>query len=139
MGTTGDIVINEMDIENLKRAKGAIYAASSMLVRHMDLSFDNLEQVFIAGGFGTSVDMANAIAIGLLPDLPSGKFFFVGNSSLIGAREIILSHDALFDADAIAKQLTYFELSVEPNYMDEYVAALFFPHTDLAKFPNVRF
>ncbi|HAH21146.1 MAG: hypothetical protein A2Y00_00635 [Omnitrophica WOR_2 bacterium GWF2_43_52] len=139
VGTTGDIVINEMDIENLKRAKGAIYAASSMLVRHMDLSFDNLEQVFIAGGFGTSVDMANAIAIGLLPDLPSGKFFFVGNSSLIGAREIILSHDALFDADAIAKQLTYFELSVEPNYMDEYVAALFFPHTDLAKFPNVRF
>jgi len=138
VGTSSDIIINEVDIENLKRAKGAIYAACSMLVRHMQLSFDDLEQIFIAGGFGTYLDMPNAISIGLLPDLPREKFVFVGNSSLVGARQILLSHEAIIDAENIAKKITYFELSVEPQYMDEYVAALFFPHTDLNKFPSVK-
>ena len=79
--------------------------------------------------------MPNAIFIGLLPDLPREKFVFVGNSSLVGARQILLSHEAIMDADEIARKITYFELSVEPGYMDEYMAALFFPHTDLTKFP----
>ena len=137
-GTSADIVINEVDIENLKRAKGAIYAACSMLMRHMQLSFDDLEQVFIGGGFGTYLDMSNAIFVGLLPDLPREKFVFVGNSSLVGARQVLLSHDAIINAENIARKMTYFELSVEPRYMDEYVAALFFPHTDLSKFPSVQ-
>lgn len=133
-----DLVINEMDIENLKRAKAAIYAASSMLVRHMGLSLNDLERVYIGGGFGTYVDMSNAISIGLLPDLPRERFVFVGNSSLVGAREILLSHEAIIEAEEIARKITYFELSVEPNYMDEYMSALFFPHTDLSKFPSVK-
>ena len=137
LGTTTDLIINEMDIENLKRAKGAIYAASAMLVNHMGFGFNDLEQVYIGGGFGTYVDMPNAIFIGLLPDLPREKFVFVGNSSLVGARQILLSHEAITDADEIAKKITYFELSVEPGYMDEYMASLFFPHTDLSKFPSV--
>ncbi len=137
-GTSADILINEMDIENLKRAKGAIYAAASMLVRRMELSFNDLERIFIGGGFGTYLDMPNAIFIGLLPDLPKEKFIFVGNSSLVGARQILLSHEAIQDADNIAKKITYFELSVEPKYMDEYIASLFFPHTDLSRFPNVK-
>jgi uncharacterized 2Fe-2S/4Fe-4S cluster protein (DUF4445 family) len=136
-GASGDIVINEMDIENLKRAKGAIYAGASMLVRHMRLSFGDLEQIFIGGGFGTYLDMTNAVYIGLLPDLPKEKFIFVGNSSLVGARQILLSREAMKDAEEIAKKITYLEMSVEPQYMDEYVASLFFPHTDLSKFPNV--
>ncbi|HBU09071.1 MAG TPA: ferredoxin, partial [Candidatus Omnitrophica bacterium] len=68
---------------------------------------------------------------------PREKFVFVGNSSLVGARQILLSHEAITDADEIAKKITYFELSVEPGYMDEYMASLFFPHTDLSKFPSV--
>lgn len=137
VGTSSDVVINEVDIENLKRAKGAIYAGASMLVRHMQLSFDDLEQIFIGGGFGTYLDMANAIFIGLLPDLLKEKFTFVGNSSLVGARQILLSHEAMKDAENIAKKITYLEMSVEPQYMDEYMASLFFPHTDLSKFPSV--
>ncbi len=136
-GTSSDIVINEVDIENLKRAKGAIYAGASMLVRHMNFSFDDLEQVFIGGGFGTYLDMTNAVCIGLLPDLPKEKFIFVGNSSLVGARQILLSHEAMKDGEDVARKITYLEMSVEPQYMDEYVASLFFPHTDLNKFPNV--
>lgn len=136
--STSDIIITEADIENIKRAKAAIYAAVATLVEHMNLEFRDIKKVFIAGGFGTYVDTANAISIGLLPDLDKTQFIFVGNSSLAGARSILLSYEAMKKAHEIAKKITYFELSVEPGYMDEYMAALFFPHTDLSKFPTVK-
>ena len=135
---TADIVINEVDIDNLKRAKGAIYSATEILLKHMSLQFSDVRKFFVAGGFGTYLDMDNAIKIGLLPDLQRNRFIFVGNSSLAGARQILLSYEAMKNANDIAKKVTYFELSVDPGYMDEYMAALFFPHTDLLKFPSVR-
>ncbi len=134
-----DIIINEVDIENLKRAKAAIYSAAAILVRHMGLDFIQIKKIFIAGGFGTSIDINNAVNIGLLPDLDRSRFFFVGNSSLAGARQVLLSYDAMKKANEIAQKITYFELSVEAGYMDEYMAALFFPHTDLLRFPSVKF
>lgn len=137
-GSTSDVVITETDIENLKRAKAAIYAAASILVKHMELDFTKINKFFIAGGFGTYIDIDNAVNIGLLPDLERPRFIFVGNSSLAGARQILLSYEAMKKADEIAKKVTYFELSVEPRYMDEYMAALFFPHTDLSKFPSIK-
>ena len=136
--STSDIVITEADIENIKRAKAAIYSAASVLVRHMNLDFRKIKKIFIAGGFGTYIDINNAITIGLLPDLEKTRFIFVGNSSLAGARQILLSYEAMKKANEISRKITYFELSVEAKYMDEYVAALFFPHTDLSKFPNVK-
>jgi uncharacterized 2Fe-2S/4Fe-4S cluster protein (DUF4445 family) len=134
----GDIVVSEADIENLKRAKAAIYAACNILVRHLDLDFEKVKKIFIAGGFGTSLNIESAIRIGLLPDLPLERFVFVGNTSLSGARQMILSRQASDTSSAIAAKMAYFELSTEPAYMDEYMAALFFPHTDLARFPNIK-
>jgi uncharacterized 2Fe-2S/4Fe-4S cluster protein (DUF4445 family) len=133
-----DIVITEVDIENLKRSKGAIYAACSTLVSRMGLEFSQIEQFYIAGGFGNYLDIEKAVTIGLLPDLPRERFRFIGNSSLVGAREILLSHQAYTLAQEVAKSITYFELSTEPKYMDEYVAALFFPHTDLDRFRSLK-
>ncbi len=137
--TGSDIVINEADIENLKRSKGAIYSATSILVKHLGLEFAAIHKFYIAGGFGTYLDIEKAIRIGLLPDLERSKFVFIGNSSLAGAREILLSTQAMEMADNLASKITYFELSVEPGYMEEYGQALFFPHTDLTKFPTVKF
>ncbi|MDD5130288.1 MAG: ASKHA domain-containing protein [Candidatus Omnitrophica bacterium] len=134
-----DIVINEADIENLKRSKGAIYSACAILVKHLDLEFSAVHTIFIAGGFGTYLDIEKAINIGLLPDLPHSKFIFIGNSSLAGSREVLLSNQAKTMADSLALKITYFELSVNPEYMEEYSQALFFPHTDLTKFPTVKF
>jgi uncharacterized 2Fe-2S/4Fe-4S cluster protein (DUF4445 family) len=136
--TASDIVINEADIDNLKRAKGAIYAAVSILLKHLGLDFTQVKNILIAGGFGTYLDIANAITIGLLPDLDISRFIFIGNASLAGARQAILSCAAKEKTDEIARKMTYFELSVEPKYMEEYMAALFFPHTDLSLFPNVK-
>jgi uncharacterized 2Fe-2S/4Fe-4S cluster protein (DUF4445 family) len=135
----GDIIISETDIDNIKRAKAAIYAACNILVRHLSLDFSKVEKIFIAGGFGTSLDIKNAVRIGLLPDLPLERFVFVGNSSLAGTQEIILSKEACDTADEIACKMTYLELSTEPAYMDEYMAALFFPHTDLSRFSTIKF
>ena len=134
-----DIVINEADIENLKRSKGAIYSAAAILVKHLGLEFSAVSKIFIAGGFGTYLDIEKAIRIGLLPDLERSKFVFIGNSSLAGSREILLSGQAMAMADQLAAKITYFELSVDPAYMEEYSQALFFPHTDLTKFPTVKF
>jgi uncharacterized 2Fe-2S/4Fe-4S cluster protein (DUF4445 family) len=137
-GTGKEIVITEADIENLKRAKAAIYSALSILVKHMGFTFRELKKIFIAGGFGTYLDMEKAVSIGLLPDVERGRFEFIGNSSLAGAREALLSEEALQLADEVARKMAYFELSVEPGYMEEYMAALFFPHTDLALFPSIK-
>ncbi|MCM8780409.1 MAG: ASKHA domain-containing protein [Candidatus Omnitrophica bacterium] len=135
--TGHDIVITEADIENIKRAKAAIYSAVVILTKYMNLDLAKIKKLFIAGGFGTYLNIDNAIRIGLLPDLERDRFLFVGNSSLVGASAILLSCEAMKKANEVAKKMTYIELSVEPGYMDEYMAALFFPHTDLAKFPSI--
>jgi len=136
--TKGDIVITEEDIENLKRSKGAIYSAISILLRKLGLNLRDLKKVFVAGGFGTSLDVENAIRIGLLPDLNRKIFAFVGNTSIVGSHQILLSFEAMKKVEEIAHKITYIELSVEPQYMDEYVSSLFFPHTDLSRFPTVK-
>lgn len=136
--STQDIFISEADIENLKRAKAAIYSAASILAKHMDLGLSDIKKFFIAGGFGTSLNIESAIKIGLLPDLEREKFIFIGNSSLTGTREMLLSFDAAKFISELARKITYFELSIDPSYMEEYIAALFFPHTDLSKFPSIK-
>ncbi len=137
-GTSEDIVITEADIENLKRAKAAIYSATAILIKHMGFQGSDVKKIFIAGGFGTSLDIESAIKIGLLPDLERKRFNFIGNSALAGAREILLSSQAARQSEEIARKITYFELSTDPGYMDEYMAALFFPHTDLLRFPSLK-
>ncbi len=135
---TKDIVITEDDIENLKRSKGAIYSAIISLLNKVEKPLSEIKKIYIAGGFGNYLNIENAIFIGLLPDADRSRYEFIGNSSLAGARMSLLSHDALMKAHEIYKNITYVDLSSEPNYMDEYVASLFFPHTDLGRFPSVR-
>ena len=135
---TRDIVITEEDIDNLKRSKGAIYSAISILFRKLGLEFKDLKKIFIAGGFGTSLNIQNAINIGLLPDLDIKVFKFAGNTSIVGSRQILLSYEAMKTTEEIARKITYIELSAEPAYMDEYVSSLFFPHTDISRFPSVK-
>lgn len=136
---SADIAISEADIENLKRAKAAVYAAVSVLTKYMDLRVEDITKVYLAGGFGTYVDVESAVGIGLLPDLNRSCLHFIGNTSLAGARQILLSTQARDTAGEIANKMTYLELSVHPGYMDEYMAALFFPHTDANRFPSIKY
>jgi uncharacterized 2Fe-2S/4Fe-4S cluster protein (DUF4445 family) len=139
-GIDEDIVISESDIKNLLRSKGAIYAGIRMMLKNMSLTEDFIEQVLVAGGFGSYIDLNDAQKIGLLPDLAVDKFRFVGNTSLKGAKKYLLSKDEFDKAAEIAKKMTYLELSAEDqsqDFMDEFVSAQFIPHTDLNLFPSV--
>jgi len=102
------------------------------------MSFQDLDRMFVAGGFGNYLNIKRAITFGLLPDFPSEKIQFIGNSSLSGARIELLSRHALEEASLIAKKMTYFELSVNPQFMDEFIAAMFLPHTNLDLYPSVK-
>ncbi|HXY53868.1 MAG TPA: ASKHA domain-containing protein [Nitrospirota bacterium] len=133
-----EIVITEVDLDNLIRAKAAIYAGFSTLLSQMNMTFMDIEKLFIAGGFGRYIDVERAITIGMLPDLPVDKFQFLGNTSIMGAYYALLCDRLRHEAEDIARRMTYIELSVSRNFMDEYLSALFLPHTDLNAFPTVK-
>ena len=123
---------------NRIRAKAAIYAGFATLVSHMGMTFGDIEKRYIAGGFGRYIDVERAVIIGMLPDLPVEKFQFLGNTAIIGAYYGLLCDRLRHEAEEIAKKMTYVELSVSRSFMDEYMSALFLPHTDLNAFPTVK-
>ena len=132
-----DIVITEADIDNLIRTKAAMYAGCQTLVKSVGMTCHDIEQVIIAGAFGRHLNIERAITIGLLPDLPLDRFIFIGNGSLMGARLTSFSTDMLDDARKVARVMTNFELSESAAFMNNYVAAMFLPHTDADDFPSV--
>ncbi len=136
---SGDpVVVTEDDIGNLIKSKGAVLAAMKVLMENLDMSFHDLQRMYVAGGFGAHLDIEKAVFIGLLPDIARERIQFIGNSSLAGARLALLSVDAFKRAEDIARRMTYFELSVHPEFMNEFVAALFLPHTQMDLFPSVK-
>jgi uncharacterized 2Fe-2S/4Fe-4S cluster protein (DUF4445 family) len=135
--TGKDIVITEVDIDNLIRAKAAMYAGCQTLSNSVGVNLCDLEQVIIAGAFGSHIDIARSITVGLLPDIPQERFVFVGNGSLTGARLTSFSTDLLDDARKVAVMMTNLELSERVDFMNNYVAALFLPHTHSEEFPSV--
>lgn len=134
----GDIVITEPDIDNLMRAKGAIFAGITTLLNSVGMDLDAVEQVYVAGGFGKYLQVDRACAIGLFPELDPERFTFVGNGSLLGARLVSFSKDMLKSAEEVARTMTNIELSDNQFFMDEYMAALFFPHTNMQWFPRME-
>jgi uncharacterized 2Fe-2S/4Fe-4S cluster protein (DUF4445 family) len=133
-----DLVISEKDIANLIRSKGAVYSACAVLLKNIGLTFDRLDGVYIAGGFGEHLNVENAVRIGLLPDLERDKFHYLGNTSLAGAYLGLLSDKNRELVETIAAKMTYLELNAEPGYMNEYTGSLFLPHTDIGQFPTVK-
>jgi uncharacterized 2Fe-2S/4Fe-4S cluster protein (DUF4445 family) len=132
-----DIAINNVDIDNLKRAKAAIYAGFTVLAQSVGVPLDMVEQILIGGSFGKYINVEKAVQIGLLPDLPWDRFKFLGNTSVQGAYLALLdwrNRDRIRD---IASQMTYIELSADNTFYDAFISAMFLPHTDLTSFPSV--
>jgi uncharacterized 2Fe-2S/4Fe-4S cluster protein (DUF4445 family) len=132
-----DIVITQADIENLLRAKAAIFAGMNVLITILNLNFSDIKRIYLAGGFGNYLDKENAIILGLIPDVKRDNVQFVGNTSILGAKMALLSKDALNTAYKISRNITYYDLITYPNYMDEFMSAKFLPHTDVTKFPSI--
>jgi uncharacterized 2Fe-2S/4Fe-4S cluster protein (DUF4445 family) len=132
-----DIVITDVDIDNLMRAKAAIYAGFSVLAKSVGLTIADIEQTLIGGAFGQYINIEKAIQVGLLPDAPWDTFRYMGNTSVRGAYLALLSREARQQINRIASTMTYLELSADNSFFDEFSAALFMPHTDESQFPTV--
>ncbi|MGD9975398.1 MAG: ASKHA domain-containing protein [Desulfatirhabdiaceae bacterium] len=133
-----DLVLTEPDIDNLIRAKGAIFSGCLTLLEEVGLTIDDVQRIILAGGFGSYVDLEKAMTIGLLPEMDPSKVTFVGNGSLMGARMSSLTNRIRMDVVEVTRKMTNFELSETHSYMDNYIAALFLPHTDINKFPRLK-
>jgi len=133
-----DVSLTEPDIDNLIRAKGAMYSGCMTLFEEVGISFHDLDRIILAGGFGSYVDLEKAMAIGLLPEIDPDRVTFIGNGSLMGAKMSSLTNRIRKDVVEVTDKMTNFELSETPSYMDNYVAALFLPHTDIDQFPKLK-
>ena len=134
--TGREVSINEVDIDNFIRAKGAIFSAIDTMLSAVDMTVDMIEKVYVAGGIGSGINMKNSVNIGMLPDVELEKYAYIGNSSLTGAYAMVMSDEATAKCTEVGANMTYLELSTHPGYMDAFVAACFLPHTDASLFPN---
>lgn len=135
--TGKDIALTNVDVENLMRAKAAIYAGFSVLATSVGLELADIQRVLIGGAFGKYINVEKAIQIGLLPDLPWDRFHFLGNTSVLGTYMALLSRFSRERVKELASKMTYIELSAANTFFDAFTAALFLPHTDISRFPNV--
>jgi uncharacterized 2Fe-2S/4Fe-4S cluster protein (DUF4445 family) len=133
-----DIVLTETDIQNLLRAKAAVYAGASVLCDSVGLAITDVERVLIGGGFGRHIDVEKAIQLGLLPDMPWDRFTYLGNTSIQGAYLSLTCRERRAQVDELAGKMTYLELSADNRFMDAFTSALFIPHTDESLFPSVQ-
>ena len=134
---SNDITFKQVYVDNLMRAKAAIYAGFSVLASSVGVDLDEVQQMLVGGSFGQYINVENAIKIGLLPDLPWDRFHFLGNTSVLGSYMALLSHEARLQILAIAEKMTYVELSADNTFFDAFTAALFLPHTEINRFPSV--
>ncbi len=133
-----DIVITEVDLDNLMRAKGAMYAGYQTLLQSVGLTFEDLDRVILAGNFGAYIDLERAICIGLLPDVDRDRFYYLGNASMLGCQISITDVKRFRERVKVRQLMTNMELSENPEFMSYYMASLFLPHTDMSLFPSVR-
>jgi uncharacterized 2Fe-2S/4Fe-4S cluster protein (DUF4445 family) len=133
-----DITITRVDIDNLLRAKAAIYAGFSVLSEQVGVILEDAEQILIGGSFGKYINVEKAIQIGLLPDVPWERFQFLGNTSVLGTYYALLDSEARQKIKDIASNMTYIELSADNTFYEAFMSAMFLPHTDLDRFPTVK-
>ena len=132
-----EISIFQEDIDNVITAKAAIFAATKILLERLDLKFSDVKKLFVAGGFGSYINLKNAVAIGLFPDLPISNILYVGNTSIWGAKLATFSSEAHEMLRDISKRTTYYDLMGTDDYVDQFKQAMFLPHTNIELFPSV--
>jgi uncharacterized 2Fe-2S/4Fe-4S cluster protein (DUF4445 family) len=130
-----DIVICQKDIRAIQLAKGAMYAGARLLMKR--LGIDKIDKVVLAGAFGSYIDKESAAVIGLFPDCDLNNVYAVGNAAGDGARLALLDTTKREEADTVARQVEYVELTVEPEFNQTFTRSLIFPHA-VDKFPHLK-
>jgi len=130
------VFITQDDIDNVMVAKAAVFSAAKTLLDRLQLHFSDIDRLFIAGGFGSYIDLANAVKIGLLPEMPLANIKFVGNTSIGGAKLAAFSREAWELLHSIRRRTTYYDLLGSQDYVDQFRQATFLPHTQVELFPS---
>lgn len=133
-----DISITQADVREIQLAKAAIFTGISILLKRLKISAESLERIFLAGAFGTYVNPQSARILGLYPDISLDRIKFVGNTAGSGARMALLSLDVRKEAEEIVNKIEYIELANDPEFKDEFLKAMYFPHMEIEKFPRVK-
>jgi len=133
-----DITISQKDIREIQLAKAAIYAGCSVLMKRKNIKENDLHQIFVAGAFGNYINPENAKISGLIPDVPTEKIKFVGNTAIIGAKMALISREVMRAAEVLSRKIRYIELAVDSDFEKEFFNALAFPHKELSRFPSVK-
>ncbi len=136
--TEKEITVTQKDIGEIQLAKAAMFTGCSILMKRKNVKKENFDRVFIAGAFGNYINPENAKFIGLVPDVPTEKIEFVGNTAITGAKMVLVSREARETAEALSKRIRYLELAADSGFSSEFSQALFLPHKDLDRFPSVR-
>jgi len=131
------VYLSQDEIENIITAKAAVFAATKILLDRLSLGFNDIRKLFISGAFGNHIDLDNAVAIGLLPDIPRDRMQYVGNTAIWGAKLAALSHQAHEILHEITHKTTYFDLMGSPDYVEQFQQAMFLPHTNIELFPSL--
>jgi len=116
-----EISITQKDIRQLQLAKGAISTAIQLLLKKHNLRDKEIDQIIIAGAFGTYIDVNSAITIGMLPDIPVDRIEQVGNAAGMGAKLALISGTKRKEAEAIAQKVEYLELATDPDFMKIFI------------------
>ena len=132
-----DIVVTEADIKNLLRSKGAMFTILNVITKNVGMTFEQIENFFVAGTFGNYIEPQKAIAIGMLPDIPLKKYKALGNASGKGAVAVLLSNRARKELYRIREKITYLEMNINADFMSQFTSSVFLPHTHLSLFPSV--
>ncbi len=115
------------DVRQLQLAKAAVAAGVRALMEEVGINVDELDRVYMAGGFGSHMDVSRAIGIGLLPQIPVEHVFVLGNASLGGTIRFLMEENAEKEIDELARDCDYIELSMHPRFNELYIEEMFFP------------
>ncbi len=126
-GSGRDVVITQEDVNEIQLAKGAIRAGLEVLLQATDTRHEEVEEVIIAGAFGSYLDIQSAKAIGLFPDMVNAKFRQVGNAAGVGAKQMLLSKQARKRSQRLADDADYVELTTFPKFSRKFALAMLFP------------
>lgn len=136
-GSGKDLCISQADMDSLVRSKAAMYTILETITGAMGLSLQDLQIFYVAGTFGSLINPASAITIGMIPDLPLERYHSMGNTSLNGAAMALTQRSIAKEIDNVRDTITYLELNVNQDFMNRFSAAKFIPHTHRDWFPSV--
>ncbi|WP_455544471.1 ASKHA domain-containing protein [Intestinibacter sp.] len=132
------LIFTQSDINQFLKTKSAAHTMVAFLLEEIGLTLDELEEFYVAGAFGTHLDIEAAVTIGMYPDLQRDRFNCPGNSSLKGAYKLLMNRNLLSEIDDIAQRINYIGLEDAKDFIGKMRAASFLPHTDIDNYPSVK-